>query len=143
MIRKVEAFVPLLQEAFDNDKTFKMPVKGTSMLPFINEKHYVILKKVDSIKKNDIVFYRRDSGQYVLHRIFKVKKDHYVLLGDNQVYREYPIYKKQIIGKVIAVCKGEKIHHLKGLKYKLYIFFWSFRAVRLLCFPFTRRRKIK
>ena len=68
MIRKVEAFVPLLHEAFDNDKTFKMPVKGTSMLPFINEKHYVILKKVDSIKKNDIVFYRRDSGQYVLLR---------------------------------------------------------------------------
>lgn len=143
MIKKVEAFVPLIKEAFDNDKTFKMPVKGTSMLPFINEKHYVILQKVDRLKRNDIILYKRESGQFVLHRIFKVKKDHYVLLGDNQVHREYPIYENQVIGKVISVIKGNKTHNLKGVKYKLYLFFWSFRAIRLICFPFTRRKKIK
>ncbi len=141
-MRKVEEFAPLIEEAFSNNKTFKMPVNGVSMLPFINKNHYVVLDKPNDLKKNDIILYKRENGKYVLHRIYKVKKGYYQLLGDNQIYREYPIYQNQVIGKVIEVVKGDKINNLKGFKYKLYLFFWRFRLIRLVCFPFTRRKKI-
>lgn len=141
-MHKVEEFAPLIEEAFSNNKKFKMPVNGVSMLPFLNKKHYVILDKPNDLKKNDIILYKRDNGKYVLHRIYKVKKDYYQLLGDNQVYREYPIYKNQVIGKVVTVIKGDKINNLNGFKYKLYLFFWNIRPIRLICFPFTRRKKI-
>lgn len=141
-MRKVEDFAPLIEEAFSNNKTFKMPVNGVSMLPFINKNHYVVLDKPNDLKKNDIILYKRENGKYVLHRIYKVKKDYYQLLGDNQIYREYPIYQNQVIGKVIEVVKGNKTNNLKGFKYKLYLFFWRFRLIRLVCFPFTRRKKI-
>ena len=138
---KIDQFISLLYEAFENNKTFKMPVKGTSMLPFINETHYVVLNKPLNIKRNDIVFYKRDNGQYVLHRIFKIKKDGYVLLGDNQVALEKGVREDQLIGKVEYVVKKDKIVYLKGFKYNLYLLFWNNRLIRRFCFIFTRRRK--
>jgi hypothetical protein len=42
-------------------------------------------------KKYDVIFYRRENGQYVLHRIIKIKKDGYVCRGDNQTAKEYPV----------------------------------------------------
>lgn len=138
-MNKVDDFVPLLKETLKNHKDFIMPVKGTSMLPFINSKHLVVLTYSTDFKKNDIVFYQRENGQYVLHRIYEVKKDHFVLMGDNQTFKEEPIYPSQIIGKVKAVKKGKKTHYLKGLSYHLYLFFWHNRIIRKIFFPLTRR----
>lgn len=142
-MRKVEAFAPLIEEAFSNNQKFKMPVNGVSMLPFLNKTHYVVLDKPNNLKRNDMILYKRENGQYVLHRIFRVKKDHFQLIGDNQFYREYPIYENQVIGKVVSVIKGNKVDNLNSFKYKLYLFIWQFRVLRLLFFPFTRRKKIK
>ena len=99
-MNKIDDLVPLLLDTLNNNKDFIMPVKGTSMLPFINEKNLVTLSSPNNIKKNDIVFYKRNNGQYVLHRIYKIKKDYYVLMGDNQTFKEEPIYSCQIIAKV-------------------------------------------
>lgn len=142
-MRKVEAFAPLIEEAFSRNQKFKMPVNGVSMLPFLNKTHFVVLDKPNNLKRNDMILYKRENGQYVLHRIFRVKKDHFQLIGDNQFYREYPIYENQVIGKVVSVIKGNKVDNLNSFKYKLYLFIWQFRVLRLLFFPFTRRKKIK
>ena len=137
-MNKIEDLVPLLLDTLNNNKDFTMPVKGTSMLPFINEKNLVTLTKPNNIKKNDIVFYKRNNGQYVLHRIYQIKKDYFVLMGDNQTFKEEPIYLNQIIAKVKSIKKKNKIHYLKGFKYKLYLFFWHNRLIRKIFFPITR-----
>lgn len=138
-MNKIDDFVPLLKETLQNNKDFIMPVKGTSMLPFINSKHLVVLTTAENLQRDDIVLYQRDNGQYVLHRIYKVNKDYFVLMGDNQTFKEEPIYSHQIIGKVKAVKKGKKTHYLKGFSYRLYLFFWHNRIIRKLFFPLTRR----
>lgn len=138
-MNKIEDLVPLLLDTLNNNKDFTMPVKGTSMLPFINEKNIVTLTKPNNIKKNDIVFYKRNNGQYVLHRIYQIKKDYLVLMGDNQTFKEEPIYLNQIIAKVKSIKKKNKIHYLNGFKYKLYLFFWHNRLIRKIFFPITRR----
>ena len=133
--------VPILKETLENNKNFIMPVRGTSMLPFIYETNHVILANPTNLKKNDIIFYQRNDGNYVLHRIYQIKKEHYVLLGDNQINKEEPIYYKQIIGKVIAIKRKNKTDYLNSFSYKLYLFFWHSLLIRKIFFPLTRRIK--
>ncbi len=136
---KIEELVPLLEEALGENRDFRMPVRGTSMLPFIREKDAVILTKPGNLRKHDIVFYRREDGHYVLHRIFQVKNGFYVLMGDNQTRKEQPIYSSQVIAKVKEVVREGRIRPLKGFSYRCYEFFWQFRIIRKLMFPLTRR----
>ena len=127
-----QEFYPLILEAFQNNLDFVMPIKGTSMLPFLCTKDKVTLTKITELKKHDLVFYRRKNGQFVLHRIYKIKKDGFVLLGDHQINKEYPIYPEQIIAKVkkVYIAKKSKTFELKGFKYRMYLFFWHFLFLR-------------
>ena len=61
------------------------PIKGSSMLPMLDEdKDAVELVAVKGrLEKYDLPLYRRRNGQLVLHRIIAVKKDHYLICGDN------------------------------------------------------------
>lgn len=98
--------------------------KGTSMLPLIHQgRDEVILKKPSGrLKKFDIVFYKRVSGQFVLHRIIKVRKNDYVLCGDNQTEYEYNITDDMILavveeliidGKTIPITDCEYLKYVK------------------------------
>ncbi len=124
-MNKMADFVPLIKELTACDKEVILPVKGTSMKPCLKTGDLVVYVKPENIKNKDIILYQRNDGSYVLHRIVKVKKDFYVLAGDNQVYKEYPIYKNQIIAKVSAFIINDKRKSLKSLKYRVYVFFWS------------------
>ena len=59
---------------------------GDSMMPIIRQnRDLLIIEKVNGrLKKYDVPLYKRDSGQYVLHRILKVRKNDYVMCGDNR-----------------------------------------------------------
>ena len=62
------------------------PVKGDSMLPMLDEKKdsVRIVPAAGMLKKYDLPLYRRPGGQLVLHRIIDVKKNHYIICGDNR-----------------------------------------------------------
>lgn len=76
--------------------------KGTSMLPLIHQgRDEVILKKPEArLKKYDIAFYKRASGQFVLHRVIRKRKNDYVFCGDNQMEYEYNITDDMILAVV-------------------------------------------
>ena len=78
---------------------------GDSMMPLIKQgRDLVIIKPVQGrLKKYDVPLYRRDSGQYVLHRILKVRKNDYVICGDNRWSMEYGITDRHIIGVLAGV----------------------------------------
>lgn len=130
---KMDDIVPFIKEVIET-KDFILPVYGTSMRPFLKSKDSVRLIKPQQLKKNDIILYQRNNGQYVLHRIIKKKKDGYVLLGDGQTSKEYPIYNNQIIAVVKSYFKKNKEYELKGMKYRLYLFFWKFLILRKIYF---------
>ena len=121
IMNRIEDIYPIMRETLDRGNTFTFPVKGTSMQPLLHTNDSVTLKSFVSYKKGDIVFFIRDNGQFVLHRIKKVKKDIYLIVGDHQtVLEEVP--QKYVIAKVIAYKKRgkEKVNNLKGLRYKTY-----------------------
>ena len=99
---------------------------GTSMLPLIRQgKDLLIIEPPDGrLKKYDIPLYRRDSGQYVLHRVLKVREQDYVLCGDHQWRRETGITDRHIIGVLKALVRDGKECSLTGWRYRLYVHLW-------------------
>ncbi|MBQ6702524.1 MAG: S24/S26 family peptidase [Clostridia bacterium] len=99
---------------------------GKSMKPMLIEKQdTVVIRKVDrKLRANDVVFYLNNANEYVLHRIIKVKKDGYVIRGDNNAFNEYDITDKHIIGILSGFYKKNKyIDCEKSFKYKCYVQF--------------------
>ncbi|MCD7839365.1 MAG: S24/S26 family peptidase [Erysipelotrichaceae bacterium] len=111
-IKKVDtiAYVSTLRELSEEGHEVCMVISGNSMSPFIvHHRDSICFKKPDRVlKKGDIVFYQRDNGQYVCHRIYKVKKDGYYIVGDNQSIIEGPIRRSQIFALITKVNRKGK-----------------------------------
>ena len=86
---------------------------GDSMMPLIKQGRDVLIieKTHGRLKKYDIPLYQRDSGQYVLHRILKVREKDYVICGDNRWQKETGITDRHIIGVLTGI-----IHNGKEIK---------------------------
>ena len=127
--------IAVIDEVLASGGEFRLYPKGTSMLPLLVQgKDSVILKRKshDQLKKHDIAFYRRESGQFVLHRIMKIEANgSYTMCGDNQLVMERGIRADQIIGYVSEIYKGEKLRRLSSLRYRAYMFFW-------MCMPYRQ-----
>lgn len=97
-------------------------IVGISMYPLLRQrKDSVHIVKIDSpLKKNDVILYQRDSGQYVLHRIIKIKNSNYIICGDNQWKKEYGITDDHIIGIMIGYYRKEKYHSVNSFGFKVY-----------------------
>lgn len=95
---------------------------GKSMLPIIvQDEDKVVLTGFKVLKKLDIVLCKRENGEYVLHRIIKIKKNKNITLcGDNQLFKEKNIDISQVIGKVKNIIKknGTIIDVDKDFKYR-------------------------
>lgn len=124
---------------------------GDSMLPLIRQGRDLMLisrKPEGRLNKYDVPLYRRDSGQYVLHRIVKVRKDDYVICGDNRWQRETGITDLHIIGVLTAVIRDGKQLPVTDWRYRLYVQLWCglfpVRALVLWCrdLPKRIRRKL-
>lgn len=129
---KVDDLYPLILDAFNNDKTFTMPIKGTSMQPLLKTGMKVELEKIGEVKPNDILFYKRSNGGFVLHRLIEIKDSKYIMSGDHQLDLE-EISCDQCFARVKAYYTKKNIKkELRGFKYKLYLISLNFSLVRRL-----------
>ena len=124
---------PIIREKLAMGGTVIIKPKGTSMLPLIRQGiDEVVLKCPDGrLKKYDIPFYKRKNGQFVLHRIVKVRKNDYVLCGDNQTEYEYGIRDDMIIAVVAEIVRDKKHIKTDNRQYMKY------------CRRHVRRQKLK
>lgn len=108
-------------------------VVGNSMQPLLRVRQdQVVLTKLEKpLKKYDVVLYKRPNGQYVLHRIVKIKKDHYIINGDNRYHLEI-VPKDWVIALMEGFYRCDKYYTRNSLPYRLYITLW--------CRPLTIRR---
>lgn len=123
-----EIFFSHILEEIDAHRAVKIPVKGTSMLPFIRPpSDQIELSKLNgqSITKGNIVLARTKANSYVVHRIEKVEKELVTLRGDGNPFVREQCDKKHVVAEVTAVYKkGRKIG--KGsLKWNLAKKCWS------------------
>ena len=122
---------------------------GWSMYPMLRNRRdrIVVLPKGDArLKKYDLPLYHRPDGKYILHRIIGVRKDHYVIRGDNTYVKEY-IPEDWIIGYVSEFYREERHVLASSKRYRLYAAFWNFiypiRRLFMACKGFARRCRNK
>ena len=95
---------------------------GDSMYPLIKPRDLLVIKKVTKpLKKNDIPLYKRDSGQYVLHRIVKIKNGEYYICGDNRAYFERGITDRHIIGMLTDIVRDGRTIPVNSAEDKTYV----------------------
>ncbi len=117
---------PIIKEQLENQGEVRFKPRGISMRPLIRQGiDEVIIKKADAKpKKNDIVFYCRDSGDFVLHRLIGFDKNNqFIMRGDNQTVKEYGISEKHVIGIVKSVIRDGKNIDASSLLFNLWAYY--------------------
>ena len=115
----------LLQEG----KIVQTKLRGYSMYPlFVPGREDVRIESCcqDSLRRGDVVLYRRTGGRLVLHRIHHIKNGKYYMVGDNQTEIEGPLEPEQIKGKMTAFIKNGKIIPEDNVYYRMYAVTWLF-----------------
>lgn len=115
------------EEELERHGSFTFTNVGTSMLPLLRQHKdlFVIEKKMgERCSKYDAVLFKRANGQYVLHRILKVRRKDYVLCGDHQFHRECGVTEDQILGVMTKVVREGVTISVTDLKYQCYVHLW-------------------
>ena len=80
-----------------------------------------------SLKRGDVILYRRDKSILVLHRIWKITGNSFYMVGDNQTEIEGPLRADQVRGKLTACCPiMVNLLMCKNPIYRFTIFFMAF-----------------
>lgn len=103
-------YVSMLRELTEAGKEVSLLISGSSMSPFLaHMRDYICFKKPDrELKKGDMVFYQRKNGQFIMHRICKVKSNDFYIVGDAQAEIEGPVKREQIFAVVTKVKRKGK-----------------------------------
>ena len=120
---------PLMTEALQDDGEVILTVTGRSMAPMLRHRRdRVCLAKPQEkqLKKYDIPLFIRPDGKYILHRIVKVKRAGYAVMGDNQFAKEYPVLPSQIIAVVKGFWRDDRYTACDNPFYLFYCRFWCF-----------------
>lgn len=114
-------YISVLRQLVEAGRQVSIVISGGSMAPFlVHQRDRVFFEKPRrELRPGMIVFYQRDNGQYVLHRIHDIKSDGYYLLGDAQYLVEGPIRREQIFA-VVTEAERKGRHIVPGS------FWWEF-----------------
>lgn len=154
-IHLVECY-PLMVEILEAEGEILFTPGGNSMFPMLrHRKDQILLKRIDSkkLEKYDLPLYRRnDTGKFVLHRVVGITKEGcYIMMGDNQIHKEYGVKQSQMVGLVKGFWRNERYYDCNDFGYRAYCHFWQwlyplrylFYKGRRLMWRITRRRKSK
>lgn len=110
-ILSAEELIPPLLELLEATDCVPLVISGNSMNPFlVHHRDTVYLSKIRrSLKRGDMILYRRDSGKFVLHRIYQAEHGTFTLVGDAQTTLERGIRPDQVWAVVTSVRRKGKI----------------------------------
>ena len=130
----------LIEEELETHGTYASVTKGVSMRPlFKTDRDMVIISPPKGeLRKYDVALYRDGTGKYILHRVIRVEKDHYIIRGDNTYVREV-VAKSRVIGVLTEFNRKGKHHTVNDFSYRFYARFWNFIYPLRACAYFTLR----
>lgn len=123
--KNMEYLVELMKQPLSEGKEVGLTTRGNSMWPLLRSgQDKIFIKTLDFYKKYDIILYKRDNGSYVLHRIVGEKNGAFVLAGDGEFKKEYPIYKNQILAGAVGGVRKGKPFSCTDFPYRFYSVVW-------------------
>lgn len=139
-------YVSMLRELVRDGKEVSMLITGSSMSPFLlTHKDTICFKSPwRPLRRGDMVFYERLSGQFVMHRIYKVRNEGLYIVGDAQHEIEGPVDPDQVFGLVTKVNRRGKWIGPNDFWWKFYEHIWirlvSLRPVIFRLYRFLTRK---
>lgn len=118
---------PLINELLIMGKTVQIRVRGNSMHPFMrSDLDNITLQRAtfDMIRKRDIVLIKRRDGAYVLHRVCRVDKGSFYMIGDAQQAVEGPLYPEQLIAKGVSIIRSGRELRCDSGRMRLAVWAW-------------------
>lgn len=123
-----------IEQLLVDGKTIKIKPQGYSMYPlFVPGRDEACIERTDfsSLKRGDVILYRRDKSILVLHRIWKITGNSFYMVGDNQTEIEGPLRADQVRGKLTGFVRNGKFVDAKNPLYRLLSSLWlSLRPIR-------------
>lgn len=128
-----EKLMELIRETLKYENgVFVLTVTGTSMTPTLypNSSSVTLVSvKRKHVRKYDIVLFKRDNGDIVLHRAIKILSDVQLLInGDSQVWTE-KVNTDNILAVVQSYTKNNRTVKCSGIR------FWCKSAVWCMLRP--------
>ena len=142
----LEEYRRLLQEGSGVEE-LPLVISGSSMTPFLGGgRDTVYLSRPEGpVRRGDMVLYRRSSGAYVLHRVYRAEPEGYTMVGDAQTVLEPGIREDQILAVVKRVVrKGKPLgpgSFLWGFFEKIWIRMVPLRPAVMKLYTLLRGRK--
>ena len=104
----LDDLIPLIEEKIKGGEVLFSP-NGVSMLPTFKQgrDRLILTSPPKRLKKYDVALFKRENGQYVLHRVVKARGD-YTFIGDAQLEYEKNIKPEQIIALCSAYIRDGK-----------------------------------
>ena len=116
-----------IREVLDAYGKYTSFTSGYSMWPLIKNQrdNIIVVKNTDRLKKYDIALYEGKNGKYIMHRVVEVHDDHYIIIGDNCITKEY-VTDDMVVGVLAGFYKRGKryIDCRDGKAQKLYAKIW-------------------
>lgn len=105
-----DAYISTLRDLVNQSKEVRLIISGSSMTPFlVHERDSILFSKPDSpLKRGDMVFYQRENGQFVMHRILHVKPEGLYIIGDAQVEIEGPVDPSCVFARITKINRKGK-----------------------------------
>lgn len=105
-----DAYLSTLRDLVNQGKEVRLIISGSSMTPFlVHERDSILFSKPDSpLKRGDMVFYQRENGQFVMHRILHVKPEGLYIIGDAQIEIEGPVDPSCVFARITKINRKGK-----------------------------------
>ena len=119
-------YISTLRDLVKEGHEVSLIVSGSSMSPFlIHHRDTIIFGPVEgSLRRGDMVFYERPSGQYVMHRVRRVRPEGLYLIGDAQTQTEGPLSPSCVFAIVKAVRRNGLLLDGKSWQWRFFATIW-------------------
>ncbi len=128
------------KEVLDKSGCYCTRIVGYSMNPFIWQSRdtVFIVKKTERLKKYDVALFISYKGDYVLHRVKKVRKKSYDIVGDNNVFADKFVPERNVIGVLEGYYKRDKYIKCSSRLYKFKSRIYCFFPIKIVFVFFNR-----
>ena len=123
-----------------------LPVRGTSMLPFIiGDVDSVELVKTDSVEEGDVILAWINGSRYVVHRVIKIDGENLQLMGDGNLGGDERCKMSEVAAKAEYVISpsGRRAYLYSPWRVSASRFWWKIKPVRRWILAVYRRTVLR
>ena len=123
-----------------------LPVRGTSMLPFIiGDVDSVELVKTDSVEVGDVILAWINGCRYVIHRVIKVDGDDVQLMGDGNLGGDEHCKMSEVTAKAEYVISpsGRRAYLYSPWRVRASRLWWKIKPIRRWILAVYKRTVLK